>query len=303
MSLALAGGCFTSDPPGTELQFCSVTQSHPTLATPWTDCNTPGFSVHQLPELAQTNVHQVGDAIQPSLLLSSPSPPAFNFSHNQGLFQSVSSSHQVAKVLQLQLQHQSFQWNIQFWFPLGWTGWISLQSKGLSRVFSSSTVQKHQFFGCLKLKKHLSGGVMDCVPSSFICWSPKPPHFRWGLCRHNWGYMRSCGWTLTQYEWCPCKKGTDRHRGKLWEDREWRQHHLPGKARGLRGHWLLEPCCGSPSRLIQEGEITAVFYALLGSRMKFCTFYKHKQEEEEEEGNESNYIHWALGLSQNMAHV
>ena len=71
----------------------------------------PGFPVHcQLPELAQTLVHWVGDAIQPSYLLSSPSPPAFNPSQHQSLFQWVSSSHQVAKVLELQLQQQSFQW-------------------------------------------------------------------------------------------------------------------------------------------------------------------------------------------------
>ena len=64
---------------------------------------------HQLPELTQTHVHWVGDAIQPSHLLSSPSPPAFNLSQHQGLFQWVSSSHQVAKGLEFQLQHQSFQ--------------------------------------------------------------------------------------------------------------------------------------------------------------------------------------------------
>ena len=73
------------------------------------DCNMPGFPVHhQLPELAQTHVYQISDAIQPSHSLSSPSPPTFNHSHNQGLFQWVSSSHQVAKVLEFQLQHQSF---------------------------------------------------------------------------------------------------------------------------------------------------------------------------------------------------
>ena len=73
--------------------------------------STPGFPVHhQLPELAQTHVHWVSDAIQPSHPLLSPSPPAFNLSHHQGLFQWVSSLHQVAKVLELQLQHQSFQW-------------------------------------------------------------------------------------------------------------------------------------------------------------------------------------------------
>ena len=65
---------------------------------------------HQLLELAQTHVHQVGDAIQPSHPLSSPSPPAFNLSQHQGLFQWVSCLHQVAKILEFQLQHQSFQW-------------------------------------------------------------------------------------------------------------------------------------------------------------------------------------------------
>ena len=71
----------------------------------------PGFPVyHQLPEFVQTHVHCVGDDIQPSHLLSSPSPPSFNLSQHQSLFQWVSSSHQVAKVLEFQLQHQSFQW-------------------------------------------------------------------------------------------------------------------------------------------------------------------------------------------------
>ena len=87
---------------------CSVTQSCPTLCNPM-DCSMPGFpALHHLAELAQTHVHWVSDAIQPSHPLSSPSPPAFNLSQHQGLFQRVSSSHQVAKVLEL--QHQSFQW-------------------------------------------------------------------------------------------------------------------------------------------------------------------------------------------------
>ena len=88
----------------------SVTQSCPTLCDPM-DCSTPGFPVHhQLPELTQTPVHWVSDAIQPSHPLSSPSPLAFNHSQHQGLFKWVSSSHQVAKVLEFQLQHRSFQW-------------------------------------------------------------------------------------------------------------------------------------------------------------------------------------------------
>ena len=75
------------------------------------DHSTPGFPVHhQLPELSQTHVHWVSVAIQPSHPLFSPLLPAFNLSQHQGLFQWVSSSHQVAKVLEFQLQHQSFQW-------------------------------------------------------------------------------------------------------------------------------------------------------------------------------------------------
>ena len=89
-------------------QFSSVPQLCLTLCD-CMDCSTPGLPVHQLPELAQTHVHWVGDAIQPSHSLSSPSPPAFNLSQYQGLFQWVSSSHQLAKELEFQLQHQSFQ--------------------------------------------------------------------------------------------------------------------------------------------------------------------------------------------------
>ena len=213
----------------------SVTESWPALCDPM-DCSIPVSSILQcLPELAQTHVHRISDAIQPSHLLSSPSPPALNLSHHQGLFQCVSSLHQVARGLESfspsnesvqfsnsvvsdslrphRLQDarlpcpsptpgacsnscpssrwchpaisssdvpfsshlQSFQasgsfpinpffasggqnvgvsaspsvlpMNIQDWFPLGWTCWISLQSKGLSRVFSNTTDEKHQFFG------------------------------------------------------------------------------------------------------------------------------------------------------------
>ena len=90
------------------VQFSSAAQLCPTLCNP-TDCSTPGFPVrHQLPEFTQTHVHWVTDAIQPSHPLMSPSP-AFNLSQHQGLFKWVNSSHQVAKVLEFQLQHQSFQ--------------------------------------------------------------------------------------------------------------------------------------------------------------------------------------------------
>ena len=89
------------------VSISSVTQPCLTLFDP-IDCSTSGFPAHhQLPELTQTHVHPVGDAIQPFHPLLSPSPPTFNLSQHQGLFQGVSSSHQVAKVLELQLQ--SFQ--------------------------------------------------------------------------------------------------------------------------------------------------------------------------------------------------
>ena len=92
------------------LLFSSIAQSCPTLCDP-INHSTPGFPVHhQLPELTQTHVHQVGDAIQLSHPLSSPSPPALNLAQRQGLFQWVNSSHEVAKVLEFQLQHQPFQW-------------------------------------------------------------------------------------------------------------------------------------------------------------------------------------------------
>ena len=92
------------------VQFSSVTQLCPTLCDPM-NRSTPGLPVyHQLPEFTQTHVHWVSHAIQPSHPLSSPSPPVFNLSQHQGLFKWVSSLHQVAKVLELQLQHQSFQW-------------------------------------------------------------------------------------------------------------------------------------------------------------------------------------------------
>ena len=91
-------------------QFSSVTQSCPTLCDPMNH-STPGLPVHhQLPETTQTHIHWVGDGIQPPYPLSSPSPPALNLSQHQGLFQGVSSSYQVAKVLEFQLQHQCYQW-------------------------------------------------------------------------------------------------------------------------------------------------------------------------------------------------
>ena len=95
------------------VQFSSVAQSCPTICNPMA-CRMPSLPVHhQLPEITQTRVHWVSDTIQPSHPLSSPSSPAFNFAQHQGLFQWVISSQQLAKVLEFQLQHQSFQWIVK----------------------------------------------------------------------------------------------------------------------------------------------------------------------------------------------
>ena len=103
----------THDFRSTYLSFSSVQFSHAVVSDFCDPVNhrMPGLPVHhQLPEFTQTHVHQVSDAIQPSHPLFSPSPPGPNPSQHQGLFQWVNSSHEVAKVLEFQLQHQSFQW-------------------------------------------------------------------------------------------------------------------------------------------------------------------------------------------------
>ena len=125
------------------VHFSSVTQSCMTLCDPM-DCSTPGFpDHHQLLELAQTHVHRGSDAIQPSHPLSSPSPPTFSLSQQQGLFQWVSSLHQVAKVLEFQLQHQSFQLIFRTEctrsFRIDWIDLLAVQGtlKGLFQHHSS----------------------------------------------------------------------------------------------------------------------------------------------------------------------
>ena len=135
------------------------------------DCSTPGFPVHhQLPELAQTHVHWVGDAIQPSHSLSPPSPPALNLSQHQGLFQWVSSLHQVAKVLEFQLQHQSFQWIFRDDFLKDWLVWFpcsprdsqessttpqfkSINSSALSFLYSPTLTFIHDYWKTIALTR------------------------------------------------------------------------------------------------------------------------------------------------------
>ena len=146
-------------------QFSSVAQSRMTLCNP-VDWVMPGFPVHhQLPELAETHVHQrsqwchptISSSIIPffSCLQSFPASGSFPMSQffpSGGQNTGASAS---ASVLPM---------NIQDWFPLGWTGWISVQSKGLSRVFSNTTVQKHQFFGAqlsLQSNSHIHTWPME----------------------------------------------------------------------------------------------------------------------------------------------
>ena len=125
------------------VQFSSATQSCLTLCNPMSH-STPGLPVyHQLPESTQTHFHWVGDAIQPSHPLSSSCPQSLPASGSLQMSQLFASGGQSIGVSALT---SVLPMNTQGWSPSGWTGWISLQSKGLSRVFSNTTVQKHQFF-------------------------------------------------------------------------------------------------------------------------------------------------------------
>ena len=143
MSPALAGRFFTTEPP---VQFSSVAQSRLTLYDPM-NCSTPGLPVHhQLPESTQTHVHE---SVMPSnylflcrpLLLKPSNFPSIRVFQMSQLFASRGQSIGVSASTSV------LPMNTQDWPPLGWTDWISLQSKGLSRVFSNTTVQKHQFLG------------------------------------------------------------------------------------------------------------------------------------------------------------
>ena len=164
-------------------------QSCPTLCDPM-DCSTPGLPVlHHLLEFAQTHVRWVGDAIQPSHLLSSPSPPAYNLSQHQGLFQWVSSSHQVAKVLEPQLQHQSFQWIFRVnFFWIDWFELLAVQGtlKSLLQHHSSkASILWHSPFFVVQLsypymtdgktitliRRTLGGKVMSLLLNMLSRWS------------------------------------------------------------------------------------------------------------------------------------
>ena len=132
--------CFESAPE----RISSVAQSCLTLCDPMNH-SSPGLPVqHQLAEFTQTHVHWIGDAIQPSHPLSSPSLPAFNPPPTSGFFQMSQFFTSGDQSIGVSASTSVFPKNTQDWSPLGWTGWISLQSKGLSRVFSNITVGDHK---------------------------------------------------------------------------------------------------------------------------------------------------------------
>ena len=185
--------------------WCSVTQLCLTLWDP-VDCSTPGCPVlHYLQKFAQTNVHWVSDAIQPSHPLSSPSPPALNLSQHQGLFQWVSSSHQVTKILELQLQHQSFQWIFRVDFLQDGLVWSPCYPRNSLRVlFSSTTFWKHQFFGTQPSfwsnRPSKEGSVSKAVPLLFLFWclNIPPRNTEWTDQACVW-LVQEAGFSLLKY--------------------------------------------------------------------------------------------------------
>ena len=139
-------------------QFGSNAQSCPNLCDPM-DCSMPGLPVQQQRlEPTQTHVHRVSDAIQQSHPLSSPSPPAFNLCQAPGSFPISLFFPSGGQSIGVSASTSVLPMNIQDYFLLGLIGWISLQSKGLSRVFPHTTGQKYQFFGAqlsLQSKSHI----------------------------------------------------------------------------------------------------------------------------------------------------
>ena len=154
--------------------FSSVTQSCLTLCHRM-DFSTPGIAVHhQLLEPAQTHVHQVGDAIQSSHPMLSPYPPAFGLSQHQGLFKWVSSSHQVAKVLELQLQHQSFQWTVRVDLLYDWLVWSpfsprdSQESSPITQFKNISSSVLSFIYGSTLMSKHATGKTTALTRQTFV---------------------------------------------------------------------------------------------------------------------------------------
>ena len=144
------------------------------------NCSTPVLPVlHYLLEFAQTHVHWITDANHPSHLLSSSSPPAFNLS--QGSFPMSQLFASGGQRIEASASASVLPMNIQDWFPLGLTGLISQQSKGLSRVFSNTTVHKHQFFGT-QPSLWFNFHIHTCYWKQSWLWLDGPLSAKWCLC-------------------------------------------------------------------------------------------------------------------------
>ena len=152
------------------VQFSSVAQSCPTLWDPM-NRSTSGLPVHhQLPEFTETHVHQVTDAIQPSSSVV-PFSSCLQFSPPSGSFPKSQFFSSGGQSIGVSASASVLPMNIQNWFYWGLTGWISLQSKGLSRVFSNTTVQKHHFFSTQpssQSNSHIHSIKTDICSSSFL---------------------------------------------------------------------------------------------------------------------------------------
>ena len=161
------------------------------------DYNTPGFSVlHCLPKPAQTHVHWVGDAIQPSHPLLPPTPPALNLSQHQGLFQWIGSLHHVAKVLKLQLQHQSLQWIFKVDILSDWLVWPPCSPRDPQK---SSLASQFERINSLALS-YLYGPVLTAVLDYWknhnfdytdLCWQSDVSAFYTYTCTHTYMYINA----------------------------------------------------------------------------------------------------------------
>ena len=185
------------------------------FATPWTAAHQASLSHHQLLELTQTHVHRVGDAIQPSPPPSSPSPPAFNLSQHQGLFQWVSSSHQVAKVLEFQLQHQSFQWILRtdISFRVDWLYLLAVQGtlKSLLQHHSSkASILRCSAFFIVQLLSRIGEG--NGIPLQCSCLENPRDRGAW------WGAVYGFAQSRTRLKWLSSSSSSSTSVHDYWKN-------------------------------------------------------------------------------------
>ena len=149
------------------------------------DCSTPGLSVsHQLPKFAQVHVYCIGDAIQPSHPLTLSSPSALNLSQHQGLFQWIGSSHQVTRILELQLQHQSFRWVFRVDFLFDWLVWSPCCPRDSQESFPAPQLEGinslvfYHLYNPALTHEHWEEHSFDCMG---LCWQSNVSAFQHSL--------------------------------------------------------------------------------------------------------------------------